>query len=157
MNLSKPVKTIVSTATLCCVIAFASVASVNASNLAFDGQREHYGSKHQLKRFAKVLSLSEEQQTQIKEIKDQAKDQHQGLRESMKQFKAKEKALLQAKLFDEKAYGALYDAYQPIFTQRALMKVKTRHAIFNVLTADQQEKWLETLKNYKGKGRKKCG
>ena len=157
MNISKPVKAIVSTATLCCVIAFTSVASVSASDFAFDGQRGHHESKHQLKRFAKVLSLSEEQQTQVKEIKDQAKDQHQGLRESMKQFKAKEKALLQAKLFDEKAYGALYDAYLPIFTQRAIMRVKTRHAIFNVLTAEQQEKWLETTKHSKGKGRKKCG
>ena len=157
MNISKPVKTIVSTAALCCVIAFTSVASVNASDLVFDGDRQHHVSKHKLKRLAKMLSLSEEQQTQIKAIKAQAKEQHQGLRESMKQFKAKEKELLQAKLFDEKAYGDLHDAYQPIFTQRALMRVKTKHAIFNVLTPVQQEKWLETLEHHKGRGKKKCG
>jgi len=157
MNMIKPAKTIISTVAVCIVIAFASVASVNASGIACDVQREHQGNKHKIKHLAKVLLLSEQQQVRIKVIKKQAKEQHKVLRESMKQFKIEEKKLLQTKLFDEKAYSALHATYQPIFEQIALVRVKTKHAIFHVLTAEQQVKWLKTIEHHKGHGKKMRG
>jgi Spy/CpxP family protein refolding chaperone len=95
MNMTKLTKTIFSTTAVCMVIAFASVASVasvNASDndIAFDSPRGH-GHKHHMKRMVKDLSLSEEQQVDIRAIKTQAKEQHQILRVSMKKFKMAEK------------------------------------------------------------------
>lgn len=160
MNMTKPTKTIFSTAAICIVIAFASVASVNASNndMTYDSQREyqkHQGSKHKIKRMTKALSLSEQQQVQIKAIKTQAKEQHQVLRESMKEFKVAEKKLVQTETFDEQAFSALREAYQPIFAQSALIRAKTKHAVFNVLTTEQQDKWQKIIEHKKGKGNAK--
>ena len=85
MNMTKPTKTFFSTIAVCIVIAFASVASVNASDndVALDAPKEHKGHQHQenkhkghkqkMKRMDKALSLSEEQQVQIKAIKTQLK------------------------------------------------------------------------------------
>jgi len=159
MNMTKPMKTIFSTAAVCIVIAFVSVASVNASDndIALDAPIEHQGNKHKMKRMAKALSLSEQQQVQIKAIKQQVKEQHKALRESMTQFKEEEKKLLQTKSFNEDAYSALYEAYQPIFAQIALIRVKNRHAVFNVLTEEQQEKWLKMTKHHKRNTKKARG
>ncbi|WP_114326935.1 Spy/CpxP family protein refolding chaperone [Candidatus Colwellia aromaticivorans] len=162
MKMAKPMKTIFSTAAVCIVIAFVSVASVNASDndIALDAPRDHKEHKHQeqkhkMKRMAKALLLSEEQQVEIKAIKTQAKEQHQTLRASMKEFKVAEKKLLRTATFDEQAYSALHDAYQPIFAQLALIRVKAKHAVFNVLTTEQQEKWLKIMEHKKDKGNAK--
>jgi protein CpxP len=162
MNMTKPMKTIVSTAAVCIVIAFASVTTVNAADndILFDSPREvkghkHKGHKQMMKRMAKALSLSEEQKAEIKVIKTQAKEQHQTLRTSMKEFKVAEKKLVQAETFDEQAFSALHDTYQPVLKQLALIRVKTKQAIFNVLNTEQQEKWQAMAKHHKGKGKGK--
>ena len=165
MNMTKPMKTIVSTAAVCIVIAFASVASVNAADndMLIDAPREAKGHKHkgykerghkdEMKRMAKALSLSEQQKVEIKAIKMQAKEQHQSLWESMKAFKVAEKKLLKEETFDEQAFSALYDTYQPILKQSALTRVKAKHAVFNVLTTAQQEKWQKVIKHHKRKAK----
>jgi Spy/CpxP family protein refolding chaperone len=81
MKMTKSTKTIFSTIAVCIVIAFTSVASVNASDndIAFDAPRGH-GHKHQMKHMAKILSLSDQQKVEIRAIKVQAKEQHQMLR-----------------------------------------------------------------------------
>ena len=179
MNMTKPTKTFFSTIAVCIVIAFASVASVNASDndVALDAPKEHKGHQHQenkhkghqhqenkhkghkqkMKRMDKALSLSEEQQVQIKAIKTQAKEQHQILQASMQEFKIEEKKLLQTEKFDEQAFNTLHDTYQPIFKQLALIRVKDKHAIFNVLTTEQQEKWLKMIDHKKGQTKKRRG
>lgn len=168
MNMTKPTKTIFSTIAVCIVIAFASVASVNASdNDILYGPKEHKGHQHQenkhkghkqkMKRMVKALSLSEEQQVQIKAIKTQAKEQHQILQASMQEFKIEENKLLQTEKFDEQAFNTLHDTYQPIFKQLALIRVKDKHAIFNVLTTEQQEKWLKMIDHKKGQTKKRRG
>ena len=169
MNMTKPTKTFFSTIAVCIVIAFASVASVNASDndVALDAPKEHKGHQHQenkhkehkqkMKRMDKALSLSEEQQVQIKAIKTQAKEQHQILQASMQEFKIAEKKLLQTKKFDEQAFNTLYDTYQPIFKQLALIRVKDKHAVFNVLTTEQQDKWLKMIEHKKGQTKKRRG
>jgi len=169
MNMTKPTKTIFSTIVVCIAIVFASVASVNASDndIALDAPKEHKGHQHQenkhkvhkqkMKRMVKALSLSEEQQVQIKVIKTQAKEQHQILQASMQEFKIEEKKLLQTEKFDEQAFNTLHDTYQPIFKQLALIRVKDKHAIFNVLTTEQQEKWLKMIDHKKGQTKKRRG
>lgn len=159
MNISKPTKTIFSTIAICSCIAFASIASVNASNNkgAFDEPRGQQENMYKVQRMAKVLSLSEQQQVKIKEIKSQGKEQHQALRALMKKFKYAEKQLVQTVTFDEAAFTALHNEYQPIFSQAALIRAKTKHAVFNVLTAEQQEKWLKITKRHKGRDKKVRG
>lgn len=159
MNMTKPTKTILSTVAVCIVIAFASIASVNASDndIAANAPIEHQGKKHKMKRMTKALSLSEQQQVQIKAIKKQAKEKSHTLRVSMKQFKIAEKKLLQTKSFNDDAYSDLYEVYQPIFAQIALIRVKSRHAVFNVLTEEQQEKWLKMTKYHKRNTKKTRG
>lgn len=151
MNITKPMKTIVSVSTLCAVMAFSSVASVNAfaDDAAFKSAQFHHKSKHMMKRMIKVLSLSEEQQIQIKAIKMQTKNQSGTLRDSMRQFKGAEKQLVQAETFDEKAFIALQTAYQQTFAEMALTRTKTKHAIFNILTTEQKEKWINTMEKRK--------
>lgn len=159
MKLTKSTKTLFSTAAICIGIALGGVATAYASHydMAFDEPGMHQAMKHKMKRMAKFLSLNEEQKIQIKEIKIQAKEQHKVLRTSMKQFRVEKQKLVQAEQFDEQAFNALQDAYQPIFSQLALLRVKTKHAIFNVLTVEQQEKWLKRIENYKAKGKKRHG
>lgn len=159
MNFIKPMKTIASISTLCAVIAFSSVVSisnVNASNYdaSFGSPQQYQKSKHMMKRMIKVLSLSEQQQVQIEAVKMQATEQSSTLRDSMKQFKGAEKLLLQAEAFDEQAYIALHEAYQQTFAQMALTRAKTKHAVFNILTTEQQEKWLQAMEKRKERFRK---
>lgn len=166
MNMTKPTKTIFSTIAVCIVIAFASV-NASANDIALDAPRDHKGHQHQenkhkghkqkMKRMVKALSLTEEQQVQIKTIKAQEKEQHQSLRTSMEQFKTAEKKLLETEKFDEQAFNALHDTYQPTFKQLALIRVKGKHAIFNVLTTEQQEKWLKIIEHKKGHSKKARG
>lgn len=157
MNIIKPMKTMASISALCAVIALSSIASVSASanEMEFDSprhdQRGGDARDHMMKRMIKKLSLSETQQVQIKTIKTQAREQHDMLRDSMGKFKSEERSLLQAQVFDEQAYTALHAAYQPTFAQMALTRAKTKHAVFNVLTTAQQEKWLKVMKNRKEK------
>jgi Spy/CpxP family protein refolding chaperone len=151
MNIIKSMKTIISVSTMCAVIAFSSIASVNASanDKTFESDMRHNKSKSMMKRMVKLLLLSEEQQVKIKAIKMQTKEQSGTLRDSMKQFKGAERLLLQAEKFDEKAYTALHTAYQQTFAEMALTRTKTKHAIFNVLTTEQQDKWLNKMEKRK--------
>ncbi len=160
MNIFRPMKTMASISTLCAVLAIAAVSPVSASGFYGDKaeSRHHQGAEghrgKMMKKMVKALSLSEPQQEQIKAVKAQAKAQHETLRTAMKEFKTQEKLLLQAESFDEQAYSALHASYQPTFEQMAIARAKTKHAMFKVLTTEQQEKWLKIMKKRKEKARK---
>lgn len=156
MNIIKPVKTIISISAVCAALAFSSMSGAYTSDngFAFDGQGHHQKGKHMMKRMVKALSLTDEQQVQIKALKTQAKEQHDVFRESMTKFKDAEKALIQADSFDEQAYAALHTAYQDTFSQMAISRAKTKHAMFNVLTTEQQEKWQTKMEERKTKGKR---
>ena len=157
MNIIKPVKTIVSISAVCAALAFSSMSGAFASDngFAFDGQGHHQKGKHMMKKMVKALSLTDEQQVQIKALKTQAKEQHAVYRESMTKFKDAEKALVQAESFDEQAYATLHASYQDTFAQMALSRAKTKNAMFSVLTTEQQEKWQTIMEERKAKRSKK--
>lgn len=163
MNIIKSIKTLASVSSLCAVIAVSSVASVHAydNEALFDSpkhQQKMGKAKHKMmKRMVKVLSLTEEQQSQIKTIREQSKEQNQTLHASLKQFKSEAKVLLQAESFDEQAYTSLKASYQPSLDQMALAQAKTKNAVFNVLDDEQQEKFLKMMEKHrsKSKGSKK--
>ena len=157
MKMIKPMRTITSVSTLCLIMAFTSAFTVNAASddLSFEpAHHQQKGEIHQkskLKKMFKALSLSEEQKLQIRAIKKQAKEQHKLQSDTMKKFKEEQRALAQAKLFDEQAFIALHEAYQPTLAQMALIKAKSKHAIFNVLTTEQQQKWHKIMEKRKEK------
>ncbi|TPH17751.1 Spy/CpxP family protein refolding chaperone [Litorilituus lipolyticus] len=139
-----------------------SYAQGASDNLTFDndyraqhmGKFKHGGKDKLFRKMAKVLELTDSQKEQIKTIKLSAKEQNQTLKESLKQMKVEQKALIHADVFDEHAFTALFNAYQPTIAQAALAKAKTKHAIYNVLTAEQKAKW-QTFMDKKQQRRKK--
>lgn len=156
MNIIKPVKTIVSISALCASLAFSSMSGAYASDngFSFDGPGHHQKGKKMMKLMVKELSLTDAQQVQIKALKTQAKEQREVFRESMQKFKDAEKALVQAASFDEQAFTTLHTSYQDTIAQMALARAKTKNAIFNVLTTEQQEKWEEKMEERKEKGKR---
>ncbi len=93
MNIIKPLKAMVSISALCSVMLLSSPSVVNASGFDTDlGSSEYYQKrgkhhKHMMKKMIKKLELSEQQQIQIKAIKEQAKEQKATLRASMPHIK----------------------------------------------------------------------
>lgn len=115
-----------------------------------DKHSHHMKKKHKAKGMMKALKLTDIQKTQIKEIKSNAKAENEVLRLQMKEFKEKEKALLQTDLFDENSYIALFEQYQPVRSQLALNRAKTKHAIKQLLSEEQINK-MKRLKKRKMK------
>jgi len=116
-------------------------------------QSMHKGSmaKHAMKRMKKHLALTDEQIVSIKSIKAESKVVVEPLREQAKNFYQSAKQLKDNKMFDEGAFTSLYAQYQDTFAQIALQKAKTKHAIYQVLTEEQQQKWDEAKEKRKGK------
>lgn len=129
------------------------VAQEQLSNKAMMGQeRSAEGMRHMLKKMAKKLELSQSQKEQIKLIVQQTKAQSSELKLTMQTFKGKNKALMLEETFDEQAFLLLHQEYQSSLTDISLVKAKTRHAILQVLTAEQKAKWL-SMKHKKGAGK----
>lgn len=105
--------------------------------------------KHKFKKLAKYLQLSIEQREKVKAIFKQAKTDKMAHRETLLGFKEQVKSLLDAPIFDDNAYVELHNQYQNQLTQGALIKVKAKHAMLQILTAEQREK-LEKFKGGRG-------
>lgn len=108
------------------------------------------------------LQLSEDQQTQLKAIFAEQKSQFAALRgdkDAMKASRAahKEKmdALLATKAFDENAALELIKARQEKGQQFAMLKMKSDHAIWQVLNAEQRESYQKIKQHLRKKGHKK--
>ncbi len=115
-----------------------------------DKHSHHMKKKHKIKGEMKGLKLTDAQKIEIKAIKSNAKNENEALRLQMTEFKQKEKTLLQAEVFDESSYIALFDEYQSVRSQLALNKAKNRHAIKQLLSEEQLKK-MKRLKKHKMK------
>lgn len=141
--------------TLVALFSTATLTSFNA--FAFEGRQMHEGGemfghleghkhkKHHHRMMAKFLGLSDDQKTQMKSIRQSAKDEAGELRELLTTYKDQVKLLIAAESFDEAAFANLHAEYQANFAQLALLRAKTKHAMKSVLTAEQQEKWEEFM------------
>lgn len=154
-------RTISIVSALCAALTFSAVSNAYHFGEGRDAvkqeQKMHRHGGINIKKMIKVLDLNEEQQTAIKAIKTQAKEQRKTMRATMKEFKAEAKALIQAETFDEQAFSALQDTYQANFEQAGLERAKTKNAIFNVLNDEQQEKWQKIMERRKAKFKKSRG
>ena len=111
----------------------------------------------------KKLALTEQQQTQLKSIFAEQKAQFKALRgtdkDAMKQaraaYKAQMKALLDMPTFDEAAAKELLAQRQVKGEQFGLINLKTQHQVWQVLNAEQREKYQEIKKYMRKKGHNK--
>ncbi|MFU2509963.1 Spy/CpxP family protein refolding chaperone [Pseudoalteromonas sp. ASV78] len=114
-------------------------------------------------RGVKKLDLTEQQQTQLKSIFADQKAQYKALRgtdkEAMKQaraaHKAQMKALLDMPTFDEAAAKELLAQRQSKGEQFGLINLKTQHQVWQVLNAEQREKYQEIKQHMRKKSYKK--
>ena len=95
------------------------------------------------KRMAKYLELTDEQKEQMKTIRQEAKEEGANHKAALKEFREQAKELTLADNFDESAFTALQAQYQSNFQRLGLLRAKTKHAMMQVLTAEQQAKWQE--------------
>ncbi|KLT73028.1 hypothetical protein PL75_04960 [Neisseria arctica] len=104
------------------------------------------------------LNLTDEQKAQIKKIIEQNRPQHtqpdqaqrSEFQNQMAQRRAAENSLITSPTFDEAAARELISRHSQQHTERMqrqseieLQKLKTRHAIMQVLTPEQRQQWLE--------------
>lgn len=97
--------------------------------------------KHLMKKMARKLDLSDEQQAEIKKIYRAAKEKKIENKSWLKNYRQQVKQLMLAETFDEQAFLNLRQEYNDNFTNMELSKVKTKHAIAQVLTPEQRKKW----------------
>ena len=102
------------------------------------------------KRIAKKLDLSDEQRVKVKEIFEQAKLKRVTNKEVMKDYKLQVKNLIEAPVFDDKAFNDLHSQYQDKFSEFALLMAKNKHAISQVLTTEQREKLAKLKQKNRG-------
>lgn len=141
------------------VIAFSTllVVSQGASALGYDKSHKTGGSvtqemsksnnghhmKRKMKKLAKYLALSEEQKLALRNIMTEQKAERISRKESMLGFRKEMNALSLDSVFNEVQFQLIYDKYHDDFEQRALNKAKTRHAMMQILTEEQREKFSQ--------------
>ncbi|STZ77054.1 Spy/CpxP family protein refolding chaperone [Bergeriella denitrificans] len=154
------------------IIGLAGVATAsetiahNKAENAKQSSRMHQHKKDGLPRDLQALKLSSKQEAEIKKIlesnRPQRSEQDRAARESrrnefqqrMNERRAAEQKLISAKNFDEAAARRLIAERQAEHDRltaernrsdadRAVARLKERHAIFQVLDAKQQKQWLE--------------
>jgi Spy/CpxP family protein refolding chaperone len=116
-------------------------------------------SKHEKKRlkFGKKfdkMDLNEEQVSAIEAIKATAKASIQATREQLKTFKTAEQTLIQNADFDANAWQTLNNEYQNVRLNMAMIKAKSKHDIWNLLTPEQQAE-MPAKNNRSKKGHKR--
>jgi protein CpxP len=115
------------------------------------GKKGQKGQKGKKKKAAKRLGLDEGQKAEIAAIKAQAKESAVLLKENLKSFKQAERALVKSAEFSQDAWLSLQQQYQADLLAAAVLKSKTKHLMWNVLTAEQQAKAQKMKRHTKGK------
>ncbi len=112
--------------------------------------KQHATMKKRFHRLAKKLALTSEQRTKVKAIFANMKNTHQEKKASLAGFKEQLSSLMKTSEFDENNFTAIYMEYQPVFQQNAMARAKVQHQIMQVLTPEQQEKFLTMKERRKG-------
>lgn len=132
---------------LCCTIGLTSGVAMAKSN----------GPK--MGKILKQLDLTSEQQADIDAIRAAQKEQGEAQREAMQTARESHKAAMQALMtnetFDENEAIRLLDEKSAQKQANALARMRSHHAIMQVLTPAQQEQFLELMEQQRKKGSKK--
>ena len=103
----------------------------------------------------KRLGLTEEQLAAVQMIKTAAKASGEETQAKLKTYKQAERALIHSTDFNTEAWQTLSNEYQSDFLAIEVLKVKTKHDIWNLLTPVQQAEVEEKFKSKKDKHGKK--
>ncbi|MGQ8365964.1 Spy/CpxP family protein refolding chaperone [Glaciecola sp. 1036] len=98
------------------------------------------------KQFGKNMNLSEEQQSQIKQLWDTQHSQLAALKPQMMLHKQAERELIAAEEFDEQAYLALHQENIDTQVQMQLIRQKTRFDMMQILTPEQKKSMKQEFK-----------
>ncbi len=101
--------------------------------------------------FAKILSLTDAQKTQIKNLREQAQTATKPYAEQIKPITEQMHALIEAPIFDEASARALAQKMAQLQIEIRLIQAKTESAIHNLLTPEQKAKLAE-LRKARGDG-----
>jgi len=113
-----------------------------------EGHKKHHERmKKSMHRLAKKLDLTSEQRSEIKAIFKGMKEDREANKAAFSSYKEQMKSLLAVSEFDENNFNAIYAEFQTSFKQLAMEKAKNRHAIMQVLTAEQKEKYSSMEKH----------
>ena len=93
-------------------------------------------------RWMKRLGLSDEQQSQLQALNASQQSARSQAMQTHKAFKDAEKALIDSGNLTRESWQALLEQYQDDFQVVALDKAKHRHAVMQVLSAEQKQKAL---------------
>lgn len=107
------------------------------------GQDNHHVKmKKRFHRLAKKLDLTQEQLSKVKEIFTGMKVVKQTHKHAMSGFKEQIQSIMQRSEFDESQFETIYLEHQANFQQIAMEKAKIRHKIMQILSPEQQQKFL---------------
>jgi protein CpxP len=112
-------------------------------------------SNQSMTKLAKKLNFSANQQEQMQAIKASGKAEMLALKPAMKAYREQVKALMAAEYFDEQAFMTLQSSNQAVFSEKALIKAKTKFKMKNLLTAEQLEQLSELKSKRRGKHKNK--
>lgn len=104
------------------------------------------------------MDLSAEQIAAAKAIKSNSKASSAELKESLKAYKQAERALIHSADFNEQAWKSLNAEYQADMLSMAVLGVKTKNEIWNLLTTEQKtlaEKKVKSKNRKQGKRAKR--
>jgi Spy/CpxP family protein refolding chaperone len=115
--------------------------SVNAQEFGF----RHEG--HQIKRMLRGLDLTAEQRQDIKQIVRETKQEAKLYKEDVKASRQEIKSIVQQPDFDQQAAESAIAVSAAVKMQLAQQRAETKHAIWALLTEEQQQKWQERIDN----------
>lgn len=151
LSLTKTLKPIFAlTLSACCLVSFNSAAidiQQHQNGYVQYHENEHHQERNKakfkvkLKRLAKYLKLSEQQRSDLRELFIQQKENRVDRRELMAEHKNQIQQLLLAEEFDEIAFKEIFKNSDAL-AQVAMQKAKMRHAMLQILTPEQQQKFL---------------
>ena len=108
-------------------------------------------------RMAKELGLTEDQQAQLKTMREVQQSQHGGLREQMQALRTEMKALDSTSADYDSQVAALADKKANLDRAQFILRSAARQQFESVLTEEQRTKLAEMQENRQGKGGKRGG
>lgn len=96
------------------------------------------------------LAFTDEQKAAFEEIKTQNKAIAAELHEKLKAYKQAERELVKSTEFNAESWLALNSEYKNDFLAMAVLKAKSKHEKWNVMTPEQQAQMLVAKENRKG-------
>ncbi|MEW6990653.1 Spy/CpxP family protein refolding chaperone [Colwelliaceae bacterium 6441] len=115
-----------------------------------EGKERQHHMKRTFKKMAKYLALSPDQRLKFKALFQQEKQALKIHKSNLRHYKEQVEVLIDAAIFDEQASRELHEEYQESFTEIALFKIKNKHAMHQILTKEQREKFAR----YQGEKRR---